>query len=340
MLSRRDRFRLGALGVTLVALAGPPAGAADAAKLVGGHEQAAVKRAFAGQRGHRRDMVISVRASTVSSSWLVARWIRLSTGGPAGSPPSLHSTYFHLAGGGVRPGSPPGPARRDLQARLRVAVVYSGSGAETINYAQTGKTVCTGNGQYEAQQQERVSPMAWTVRYLVDLDQLQAAVGAGPDTALVPAVSFDRGGSDLTASETLTRTTVDTGCFQKPTTVRCTTSDFLDVRGAGGDVSFVAGAGAEIGIPLGFVRKGDCAPEAYTLGPSLWDSGAATAAVANLNLMGGRLPGNPYAPQPVRWPANSAGALQGFLVSPCEGIASTCTDAIGWRGSVRLLPSP
>ena len=62
--------------------------------------------------------------------------------------PSLHSTYFHLAGGGVRPGSPPGPARRDLQARLRVAVVYSGSGAETINYAQTGKTVCTGNGQY------------------------------------------------------------------------------------------------------------------------------------------------------------------------------------------------
>lgn len=324
----------------LVALAAFPVGAASAAKLVGGREQAAAIRAFAAQRGHRRDVVVSVRASTVSGTWLVTRWLKPATGTLAGSPPSLHSAYFHVVGRAIRPGSPPAKARGDLQAPFRVAIVYSGSGGETVNYQQANRTVCIGNGQYLDQQQETVSPMAWTVRYVVNLDQLQAAVGGAPRTVVVPTVSFERGASQLTASETLTRTTVDTGCFQQPTKIRCTTSNYLDVRGAGSDVSFVPGLGAEIGLPLGSVGHGDCTPDDYTLGPSLWDSGAATAVVPKLALAGGRLPPNPYAPLPVSWPFSAAGILQGFLVSPCSGITSACTDTLHWKGTVRVLPSP
>ncbi|MGH2868033.1 MAG: hypothetical protein ACRDNK_10760 [Solirubrobacteraceae bacterium] len=338
MLRRPDRFRLGVIGVILVALATFTAGAAQAAKLVGGREQSAVLRAFKAQRSHRRAVVVSVRASTVARPWLVAKWVKPSTSGIAGSVPSLHSAYFHLVGGAARPGSPPGNARRDLQARFRVAIAYSGTGTETVNYPQTDKTVCIGNGQYLDQQQETVDPMAWTVRYVIDLDHLQAAVGQAPGTAVVPTVSFDRRGSQLTAAETLSRTTIDTGCSQRPTTIRCTTSDFLDVRGAGSDVSFVPGRGTQIGIPLGFGRHGDCAPDDYTLGPSLWDSGAATAGVSKLDLAGGRLPPNPYAPLRVSWPFSAAGVLSGFLVSPCQGLATACSDAMRWSGTVRLLP--
>lgn len=322
----------------LVALAAFPAASADAARLVGGHEQAAVLRAFAAPSGHRRDVVVSVRASTVSRSWLVARWVKPSTGGRAGSVPSLHSAYFHIVGGTARPGFPPGPARGDLQARFRVAIVYSGTGSETVNYPQTDKTICTGNGQYSDQQQETVAPMAWTVRYLIDLDHLRAAVGSAPAAVVVPTVSFDRHGSQLTASETLSRTTVDTGCNQRPTTIRCTTTNFLDVHGAASDLSFAPGLGAQIGIPLGFARHGDCAADDYTLGQSLWDSGAATAGVPKLDLAGGRLAPNPYAPLSVSWPFSAAGVLSGFVVSPCSGIATACSDAMRWRGTVRLLP--
>lgn len=339
MLWRPVRVRLEAISAAVVALAALPSGAAQAAKLVGGHEQAAVQHTFAAQRSHARDVVVSVRSSTASPKWLVARWIRPSRGGAAGSPPSLHSAYFHRAGAGVAPGSPPGTVRRELQAPLRVAIVYSGSGAETVAYQTTDKTICIGNGTYVDQQQVSVKPMAWTVRYLVDLDRLQAAVRGGSSAAVAPAVSFDRRRSQLTAAETLTRTTVDNGCYQRPTTIRCTTSYFLDVRGAGSHLAFTPGQGVEVGLPLGFGRHGDCAADDYTLGPSLWDSGAATTLVPKLNLVGGRLPPNPYAPEPVSWPRSSAGLLQGYLASPCQGISATCADAIRWKGTVRVLPS-
>ena len=339
MFCRPDRVRCGVIGLTLLVVAALTPGAAQAAKLVGGREQASVVRAFTAQRGHRRDVVVSVRASTTAPAWLVARWVNPARGGPASPPPTLHSTYFHRTGAGIHPGAPPRPARSDLGAPFRVALVYTGSGSEAISYQERDKTVCIGNGTYVDQQQESVTPMSWTVRYVVDLDLLQAAVGAGSSSAVVPTVTFDRRGSQLLASEALSRTTVDNGCFQKPVTIRCATSYFLNVRGAGSEVSFTPGLGAEIGIPLGFGRHGDCAPDDYTLGPSLWDSGAATAAVPKLNLVGS-LPANPYAPVTVSWPLSSAGVLQGFLASPCQGITATCSDALRWKGTVRVLPSP
>ena len=85
---------------------------------------------------------------------------------------------------------------------------------------------------------------------------------------------------------------------------------------------------------------GDCYPQDYPLGPSLWDSGASTALVGALSLTGGRLPPNPYAPITVRWPMSSAGAQQSSLASPCEGITAVCTDAMAWQGTVRLLALP
>ncbi|MDQ2895898.1 MAG: hypothetical protein M3Y09_09665, partial [Actinomycetota bacterium] len=88
--------------------------------------------------------------------------------------------------------------------------------------------------------------------------------------------------------------------------------------------------------PMGAGHDGDCVADDYTLGPSLWDGGAATVAVSKLSLTGGRLPANPYAPVAVGWPLSSAGAQQGYLASPCQGITAQCTDTMRWTGTVRL----
>jgi hypothetical protein len=335
MIRHADRARLIAIVGVIAAAATFPTGAATAAQLVGGREQAAVLKAFARSRGAHAEVATSVRASTTARSWAVVRWVSPATGAKPGPPvPTLHSSFFHV-GGRVTAGSPPAAARRDLQAPFSVAVVYTGHGSEVVHYQQSTRSICTGNGMYVDTEQETVTPMSWTVRYIVSLDRLQAAVAAGRTTAVLPTITFDRSGSQLSAAEQSSRTSVDQGCFGPTRTIRCASSYFLRVPGAAAQVGF-GSAGLQIGIPMATRHRGDCAAQSYPLGPSLWDAGAATVSVGALSLTGGRLPVHPYAPVSVLWPLSAAGAQQGYLASPCQGIAAECTDTMRWTGSVRL----
>ncbi|HET9104562.1 MAG TPA: hypothetical protein VFN55_14495 [Solirubrobacteraceae bacterium] len=325
-----------ALALALAAILLP--GAAGAARLVGGREQAAILHAFARGRGSKPEQATSVRRSTVIPAWTVVRWVVPARGTERRPPrPVLRSSYFHVTARGVTAGSPPPRVRRDLAAPMSVSVLYTGSGSETIAYSQSSRSTCVGNGNYVDSETVSVSPMSWTVRYTVNLDRLQAAVSDGRSVAVLPTVSFDRGGSALNASEAIMRSSVDQGCFGPTRTIRCTARYFLHVPGAAVQLG-LGPSGLQIGIPMAPVRRGgDCYPQDYPLGPSLWASGAGTALVAALSLTGGRLPPDPYAPVPVRWPLSSAGTAQGALASPCQGITAMCTDAMRWAGTVRLL---
>jgi hypothetical protein len=229
--------------------------------------------------------------------------------------------------------------RSDLDRDLRVAVVYSGAGSEKLSYQQTYRSVCDGAGGFVEQQQATVSPMSWSVQYVVDLDRLQAAVAGAQGPAIVPTISFVPSASHLQATEVLSRSSVDQGCSSHPTTYRCVTSFQLVNPGAGPELSLHPGAGTEIGIPMRSAPRGQCSADDYTVGPSLWDSGASTVIVPRLGLLGGALPARPYAPVRVSWPGNSALEQQGFLTSPCQGISSTCSDQLSWHGTVRLQPA-
>jgi hypothetical protein len=235
----------------------------------------------------------------------------------------------------VKPGAPPAAARADLARHFRVAVVYSGSGAETIAYRQLYRSVCPGAGGFTDEQTDTVGPMSWSVRYVVDLDAVQSAVRVPGGTVLVPAVSFDRSRSRLSAHEIRSRTAIDEGCNGQPTTFEC---DATYALGSPSDalLSFPAAGGLEIGVPTKPNPSGDCDPSDYTLGPSLWDSGGTTAVVASLGLAGARLPANPYAPIPVSWPGNSPVVISGSPVSPCQGDTAACHDAFRWSGHVAL----
>jgi hypothetical protein len=309
------------------------AAGATAARLVGGKQQAAVTRAFFHQKGPKGRVVVSIRSSSVSSAWTVVRWVIPTPAGGHGtgqSNPRLHSTYFR----GQQPGRPPATVTRDLAAPFRVTIVYTGSGSESVNYSQTYRSVCSGGGGFVEQERDTVSP-SWRVRYTVNVDQLLSAVRGPQGVVLVPTVSFDPGSSRLRAIETRARTYVDQGCFDHPTNDKCVTT-FRFTSGGANELSLRPGAGTEIGIPMRGAGRGQCAPEDYTLGPSLWDSGAATAAVRSLSLVGGRLPAHPYARLNVSWPRNSSPAADGAATSPCQGIGSGCSDQLRWRGSVRL----
>jgi hypothetical protein len=319
------------LAATAGALLALPAGA-TAARLVGGKQQAAITRAFFRQRGPRGRAVVSIRSSSVSSAWTVVRWVLPTRAGGRGTAPSnprVFSTYFHAA----TPGQPPARVSRDLASAFRVTILYTGTGTENVDYGQLYRSVCSGGGGFIEQERDSVSP-AWRIRYTVQPDRLLSAVRGRQGLVLVPTVSFDRAGSRLTAVETRTRTYVDQGCFDHPTNYKCVTS--FNLTRSGSDLGFVPGAGAEIGIPMRGTGHGQCGPEKYTLGPSLWDSGGATAAVRSLGLVGGRLPAMPYAAMKVSWPRNSAPVSEGSLASPCQGIKSGCSDQWHWRGSVRL----
>jgi hypothetical protein len=106
----------------------------------------------------------------------------------------------------------------------------------------------------------------------------------------------------------------------------------------GGELSFPAGSGLQAGVPTAIRQRGACNPDNFTLGPSLWDSGAAAAIAGPLKLLGGTLPSRPYAPVKVSWPAGSAQEAQGFADSPCQGDSAVCTDTFAWRGTVSLQP--
>jgi hypothetical protein len=322
-----------ATGCALLAL---PAGA-TAARLVGGRQQAAITRAFFHQRGPKGRVIVSIRSSSVSFPWTVVRWVIPTPAGghgPAQSNPRLHSTYFHASTRGQQPGQPPARVGRDLAAAFRVTIVYTGSGRESVNYSQIYRSVCSGGGGFVEQERDTLSP-SWRVRYAVNLDRLLSAVRGPQGVVLVPTVTFDLARSRVRAVETRSRTYVDQGCFDHPTNYKCVTS-FRVTAGGGNELGFIPGAGTEIGIPMRGTGRGQCAPAAYTLGPSLWDSGAATAAVRSLGLIGGRLPSHPYAPLKVSWPRNSAPGGAGSMASPCQGIRSGCSDQFSWRGSVRL----
>jgi hypothetical protein len=327
--------------VAMAALVVLPSQAA-AARLIGGNEQRVVARAF--DALHTKLLIVSIRASTASPSWVVVRSVAPTASGRSSAGAGavrLHSTYFQFAGGRARAGRPPHGALADLAAPFEVALVYKGSGTETVNYSQLYRSVCAGAGGFIDQQQETVSPMSWTVRYVVELDNLIEAVQSSQGSTILPTVAFQASGSTLDAVEKLTRSYVDQGCFNTPRNFSCSTVFHLSSGGGGGDLGFDPGLGTEIGIPMAGRSTGQCSPEDYTVGPSLWDSGASTVLAPRLGLLGllgKQLPSNPYATIRVSWPVDSALAQEGFLVSPCEGISTTCTDQLKWHGSVQLQP--
>jgi hypothetical protein len=320
-----------ALAAALCALTAFP-GQTLAARLIGGRRQAAVVRAFSDSPARRHLLIVSIRSSTVSPSWAVVRWV-------APGKVHLHGAFFHRVGGHERLGTPPPGVRADLDQHFRVAIIYRGAGSEKIVDRQEYTSVCAGAGGYVDRQQETVSPVSWKVRYIVDLDRLEAAVASQQGSVVVPAIAYQAAGSELSATETVSRTYVDRGCFNSPTSFRCTT--VFHLSGADPDLSFDPGMGTEIGIPMVAGRRGQCSPDDYTIGPSLWDGGASTALVPSLGMLGmlgTRLPKDPYAPVRVSWPSNSAGVLNGFLTSPCQGITEGCSDQMSWQGIVQLQP--
>ena len=326
--------------VCAAALAAPASGMA--ARLVGGSTQTAIARAFSAQRSHRGQVIVSIRTSTVSRSWAVVRSVTPQAAGQtrSGAAPVLHSTYYRLAGRRVHPAPPPRAVKADLARRFSVEVVYRGAGSESIGYLQRYKSNCPGSGGFNDQTSETVSPMSWTVRYVVDLDALESAVRGPGGVTLVPNVSFDAAGSRIDASETVVRSLQDVGCNQRKTTFTCTTTFTPGGTDPGGRLSFLAGSGLEVGVPMAAHPGGACDPDNFTLGPSLWDSGGATALASRLELLGGALPAHPYAPIRVSWPGGSAAQALGFAVSPCQGDAAACTDTFGWQGTVALQGVP
>lgn len=331
----RPRISLVGLLTLAVALAATPA---HAAKLVGGGEQSRIAKAFFAGPPHQGQAIVSIRLSTVAPAWAIVRSVAPQRPGhrrTVGRIPALQSSYYHLVGDRVKPGTPPAGARADLARDFRVAVVYTGSGSETIAYQQLYRSVCPGAGGFTDTQDVTVTPMSWSVRYVVDLDALQSAVRLSSGTVLVPAVSFARLGSRLSAREILTRTAVDQGCNGQPTTYQCNSSYALAAP-YDGLLSFPAAGGLEIGVPATANPSGDCDPSDYTLGPSLWDSGATTVVTARLGLLGTSLPANPYAPVRVSWPADSLALRSGFPSSPCQGDGTACHDTFRWTGQVAL----
>ena len=326
------------VGLCALACAAPPTGLA--ARLVGGRTQRAVARAFSAQRSHRGQAIVSIRTSSVNGSWAVVRSVTPQTAGQtrSGTAPVLRSTYYRLVGGGVRAAPPPRGVRADLSRDFQVAVVYAGSGRETIKYTQSYGSVCAGEGPFTDAETDTVSPMTWRVRYVVDLDHLLAAVRGSAGVALVPDVTFDAAGSQVTATETISRSVQDFGCNGQATKWNCTTTFAPGGPDPGGELSFPGGSGLEAGVPMTARRRGACDPANFTLGPSLWDNGAATAIADQLGLLGGTLPVRPYAPVKVTWPGSSAQQAEGFATSPCAGDMTVCTDAFQWRGTLSLQP--
>lgn len=331
------RSRLSVAGLLAFVVLLTPA-SASAARLVGGREQAAIAKAFFARRSHKGQVIVSTRISTVAHSWAVVKSVRPHATGrrtASGLTPRLHSTFYHLTRGHEKLGIPRPAVRADLARNFRVTVLYTGSGSETIAYHQLYRSVCPGSGGFTDEEAATIKPMTWSVRYVVDLDALQSAVRGSVGTVLVPAVSFERARSQVSAHEVLTRTAVDTGCNGQPTTFECDTTYAAGVP-ADGLLSFPPTGGLEVGVPTSSNPSGDCDPSNYTLGPSLWDSGATTAVIPVLGLVGARLPTNPYAPVPVSWPGASLTLVSGFPASPCQGDGAACRDTFHWTGHVAL----
>jgi hypothetical protein len=331
------RPRLSVAGLLALVVLLVPA-AANAARLVGGHEQAVIAKAFFARRSHKGRVIVSTRISTVAHAWAVVKSVRPQAAGRhtgSGRTPRLQSTYYHRTRGAEKLGTPRQAVRADLARDFRVTVLYTGSGSETIAYHQLYRSVCPGSGGFNDEEAATIKPMSWSVRYVVDLDALQSAVRGSAGTALVPTVSFDSSRSQVSAHEVLTRTAIDKGCNGQPTTFECDTT-YATGTPANDLLTFPPTGGLEVGVPTTSNPSGDCDPSDYTLGRSLWDSGATTAVIPALGLVGASLPANPYAPVPVSWPANSLSQASGSPVSPCQGDGAACRDTFRWTGHVTL----
>jgi hypothetical protein len=147
MLCRPDRARLLMLAALAGALLALP-GTATEAKLLGGRQQAAVRKAFFRLRAHRGELITSIRASPIPPSWAVVRWAAPTSGGDGQAAPRLHSAYYHRGPGGESPGQPPAKVARDLSTPFRVTVLYTGFGTESVSYEQTYRSVCDGGGGF------------------------------------------------------------------------------------------------------------------------------------------------------------------------------------------------
>jgi len=222
------RLRLSLVGLLTLAVAIAPT-PAHAAKLVGGREQSRIARAFFAGPRHQGQAIVSIRRSTVAPAWAIVRSVAPRRPGhrsTVGRVPALQSSYYHLVGDRVKPGTPPTGARADSSYAL-----------------------------------------------------------AAPSDGLL---------------------------------------------------SFPATGGMDIGVPATTNPSGDCGPSDYTLGPSLWDSGATTVVTAGLGLLGASLPADPYAPVRVSWPTDSVALGSGFPSSPCQGDGAACHDTFRWTGQVAL----
>ncbi|MGH2915134.1 MAG: hypothetical protein ACRDMX_09100 [Solirubrobacteraceae bacterium] len=336
------RSRAAAIAVALAAgVAAAPAGAAT---LLGGRAQARIAHAFTAARSHRGQTVVSIRASTVNPAWAVVRSVVAQRAGAAGSSsgtaPRLLATYYKLVSGSELQRSPPAPVRADLSRPFAVAVVYAGSGSESIAYDRSYGSACNGEGDFTDRQQVSVSPMAWHLVWTVELDDLRAAVRAGGQTTLAPAVYFDWAASYVDAVQSSARTLQDAGCSASPNTVSCRTTFRVGGSDPAGALS-LSPAGLAVSVPfVATASGGDCASGDYPIGPSLWQVGAATVLAPNGDPLGGQLPAHPYAPFAVRWPGGSAQrSLRRFATGPCAGNGATCSDRFHWTATVTLQPA-
>ena len=279
------------VGVCALGLAVPSAGLA--ARLVGGRTEQAIARAFSAQRSHRGQAIVSIRTSSVNGSWAVVRSVTPQAAGQtrSGATPALHSTYYHLVGGQARPQPPPRAVRTDLARDFRVQVVYAGSGRESITYTQNDGSVCAGAGFFTDQETDTVSPMTWSVRYVVNLDDLLSAVRGRGGTTLVPNVTFDAAGSHVSATETISRSVQDVGCNGRATTFDCTMTFAAGGPDPGGQLSFPAGSGLEAGVPdgralAGSLRPGQLHARAVAVGQRRGDGARGTAPAARWDAPG------------------------------------------------------
>src|SRR5450755_4002484 len=199
---------------------------AGAARPGGGRAPTAIARAFHGPRAHRRLLIVSERVSTVSPAWAVVRAVAPQGTGRTTSratPIRIHRTYFHSVRGRERPAPPPAAVRADLDRPLWVAIVYAGAGSETVTYQQSSRSVCLAAGGFIDRETVTVAPMTWTVRYVVNLDDLRVAVRGAQGTVLVPGAYVDRAASRLNVTENTIRTFVDVGCNGRTAAFRCVT---------------------------------------------------------------------------------------------------------------------
>ena len=129
-------------------------------------------------RAPRRASIVSIRASTVAGAW-VGREVGAVRG--SGRLTAVRRTSGCRARTSGRPrrasAAPPTAqgGQGDLSQDFKVAVVYTGSGAETITYTAAYRSVCTGGGGRRPAERHGHIRCRGRVRYVVDLDRLSGA---------------------------------------------------------------------------------------------------------------------------------------------------------------------